>query len=85
VILPPRLLLGYGLVVGAGLILGVELMTLLGAVGARAGASEAAPAAAPGAWYDTPLAAAFVHAGWVALAAALAVAGWRLLYGRPRP
>jgi hypothetical protein len=85
VILPPRLLLGYGLVVGAGLILGIELMTLLGALGARSGASAAVTAPATGAWYDSPLATAFVHAGWVALAAALAVAGWRLLYGRPRP
>jgi hypothetical protein len=85
VILPPRLLLGYGLVVGAGLILGIELMTLLGALGGRAGASAAVTGPARSAWYDSPLAGAFVHAGWVALAATLAAAGWRLLYGRSRP
>lgn len=77
---PPRLLLAYALVVAAGVILGVELMSLLGAVGLRAGASTAALGAAREARLD----AAPVHALWVALAAVLGWAGWRLLR-RPTP
>ncbi|HEU4698742.1 MAG TPA: hypothetical protein VFS40_06145 [Gemmatimonadales bacterium] len=78
---PPRLLLAYAMIILAGIILGIELMTLLSAVGLRAGASEAIGNAAG----DARLAAAPVHALWVALAAALGWAGWRLLRQTPRP
>ena len=64
--------LGYGLVLLAGLLLGFEAITVLARVGLLGGASALVEPAALG-WVD---------ALWMAGAAVLAVAGYRVLRGR---
>jgi hypothetical protein len=67
-----RLIVGYGLVLGAGLLLGFEAVTALARVGFLGGASVLVQRSTLG-WAD---------ALWVAGAAAAAGLGYRVLRGR---
>lgn len=68
-----RVLLGYAAVLFAGIVLGIEVMTLLGQIGLRAGESAAVDQVTP--W---PL-----HLVWLVGAALFAVLGYRLLQRPP--
>jgi hypothetical protein len=69
----PRILLGYAAVLFAGIVLGIELMTLLGQVGLKAGESAAVDQTTPWA----------LHLVWLIGAALFALLGYRLLHRPP--